>query len=177
MCLITITINATLEDCAEQSRKRVFKLKKIERRKTLLIQKDVQIGFLKLISILYLFVLLSVSVFWLALIFVVIQKSDLDFVVIKETISNNFNYIGVALLVQIVTMLMIIYYMFARFTHKVCGPIFSVGRTIKKMNEQKTISHVRIRKDDFYQDFVKDLDYLVQNISDYKKETVTEDKK
>lgn len=149
----------------------------MERRKTLLIQKDVQIGFLKLISILYLFVLLSVSVFWIALIFVVVQKLEIDFVVIKETILNNSHYIGVALLVQLVTMVMIIFYMFSRFTLKVCGPIFSIGRTIKTMNEQKTISHIRIRKDDFYQDFAHDIEHLVQNISDYKKASVAEEKK
>lgn len=152
-------------------------MKKIERRKTLLIQKDVQIGFLKLISVLYLFVLLSASVFWLALIVVIIHKLDLEFAVIKDTINSNLNYIGVALLVQVVTMLMIIYYMFARFTHKVCGPIFSIGRTVKKMNEQKIISRIQVRKDDFYQDFVKDIDHFVQNVSDYKKETVAEDNK
>lgn len=151
-------------------------MEKVERRKIKLIQKDVQIGFLKLIFVLYFFVISSVSIFWLGVFFLVGRQSGLVMETVKEVISRNSGYISLLLLVQIVTTFLIIYYLFIRFSHKVCGPIFSLERTLKQINSEKEIRSFRVRKDDFYQDFAKHLNIFVKNHSEYKSESVPENK-
>lgn len=151
-------------------------MEKVERRKIKLIQKDVQIGFLKLIFVLYFFVISSVSIFWLGIFFLVGRQSGLVITTVKEIISNNSGYISLLLLIQIVTTFLIIYYLFIRFSHKVCGPIFSLERTLKQINSEKEIRSFRVRKDDFYQDFAKHLNIFVKNHSEYKPEQIVENK-
>ena len=54
-------------------------------------------------------------------------------------------------------------------SHRVAGPIFSMHRTIKKILNGEGIEFVRLRKNDEFQSFAKDLNGLIAIIKENEK--------
>ena len=60
-------------------------------------------------------------------------------------------------------------------SHRVAGPIFSMHRTIKKILNSEAIEFVRLRKNDEFQNFAKDLNGLIAIIKENRKPSLAND--
>ncbi len=59
------------------------------------------------------------------------------------------------------------FYFFRSFSHRVCGPIYNIENKIKDMNANtepgKEFADITIRKNDYFQPLVKELNTLIKN--------------
>ena len=149
----------------------------MNRRKIAFINKEIQVGFLKLILVFYVFSMLSISIFWVSFLYLMSKTFLVGSSQLFIFINQYKLLIFMFCMMQLIFSASMIYFLFHRFTNKVCGPIFSLHRTLKEILATHTLRNFRIRKDDFYQDLAVDLNKLVTEFSEIKDQHQFEQKK
>ena len=87
--------------------------------------------------------------------------------VIQQIFSRALIFLALAIIMIIAFSIVI--------SHRVAGPIFSMQRTMKKVLKGETVEFIRLRKNDEFQGFAKDLNGIITIIQKTKKPSSTND--
>ncbi|MEM7646602.1 MAG: hypothetical protein AAF203_06820 [Pseudomonadota bacterium] len=80
----------------------------------------------------------------------------------KLRLEETFVYLFILLAILIATLLFV--FIGLRVTHQAVGAIYRMKKDIKKMQDEKKISHLSLRKNDYFKDFEKTFNDLVDII-------------
>ena len=93
-----------------------------------------------------------------------VPEETMDFIV-NQMFSRAIIFLFVAILATIVFAIII--------SHRVAGPIFTMHRTVKKILRGEANEFVKLRKNDEFQSFAKDLNGLIAIIEENRKPSLT----
>lgn len=134
------------------------------RRSKIYIRPDVQNSFIKFLIAFWL-ISLSMTVACLFFILMAVAVESGDATVLNMVIYNVSQNLGIVILGFLGLILFALgfgYWFFRSFTTKICGPIYNIHMRIKEKLDGKPNVTVKIREDDFYHDFVDDINKLLQ---------------
>ncbi len=142
--------------------------KKHDRRKTILIQKEVQIGFLKFLLLFLIFCIISCTVSFVFFFKILIAENILSASTISAFFQENSLKTFIIFALPFIFSVPMLAYSFVRFTHRICGTIYNCHSRIKEILAGKENVKIKIRTGDYYQSFADDLNLMIQKINPKK---------
>ena len=136
----------------------------INRRSKIYIRPDVQNSFIKFLIAFWLISLsMTVACLFFILMAVAVESGDATVLnMVIHNVSQNPLVVLIGFLGLILFALGFGYWFFRSFTTKICGPIYNIHLRVQEKLDGKPNVVVKIREDDFYHDFVEDINKLLQ---------------
>jgi hypothetical protein len=136
--------------------------KALNQRRLQLIQKDVQIGFGKFLILFLVFCLVSSTMAFVFFFKLLQVENIIDSELLASYLQSNLAQIILIFTLPFIFCVPMVIYFFIRFTHRVCGPIYRCHESIKNILAGEAGVQIKIRKNDYYQDFADDLNLLIE---------------